>query len=328
MLSDICFGLFSNPNNVFKDLCKYCCLHNVILPSIEAFEEMIEIPCVFMVFYEYFFKSCVGDSEWKQSCIQTSDLSAPVFNYQTEAFALLVLRNNYFAWLLEVLKKARGVLVTDYDDEATLQNKNDVGNTIVKVEVNLAPPDCDNDDESEDESSEVGTPLLVNETHPAYTSLRVRTVSKFGETRVKARQNPRYKELLEALVEYDALVAEVEASPDKVVSPEEQRKKKRQVSRDLRVYTNGKDENSRFKGWSKKAKPALADLTIRCKESLQKPEKKRFLKAYRQTFLAKIQSAKKRKRPGDDAAPIDHNKTIWGFDSESEEDDQITMVEL
>jgi hypothetical protein len=68
---------------------------------LEAFEMGIEMPSVYFLFYEYIFKSSVGDVRWKRSCIEKNNKSAPLGSPLAEAFAMIPLKNIYFAWLLE-----------------------------------------------------------------------------------------------------------------------------------------------------------------------------------------------------------------------------------
>jgi hypothetical protein len=75
----------------------------------------VEIPVVYILFYDYFLKPSVGDARWKKRCLdsKTNELAS----VQSESFALILLRNNYFAWLLEA-KKALPTLVQSKEREA------------------------------------------------------------------------------------------------------------------------------------------------------------------------------------------------------------------
>lgn len=309
---------------------------------------MINIPCVYMVFYEYFLKSCVGDMDWKLTCSQTSDLSATMTNYQTEAFAFLVLRNNYFAWLLDVKKTSEDSLVTDYDSAKVIEGSRDIGEVFLKVELSLSDddPGC-NSSESEsdfDDSTEhrqgsrfvgIGMPVVEATTKhlllisPAvdpikYNALKRKTQDKLDRVRIGARQNPKYKEMLEALQEYEQLKGTVGNDCN------ERRTKRRKMLRDLRVYTSGKDEHSRFKGWSKRAKTDLAELTLKCKRLTTSLEVKRFREAYRLTFADKRQSLKSKETTPEPTPqpPVDHEQDIWGLSDEEDEGTAIGPTEI
>jgi hypothetical protein len=68
--------------------------NSAVLPSLEAFEMGIEIPTVYILFYEFFFRSSCGDVRWKRNAIQDKDLMSPLGTPVSEAFAMIQLKNN------------------------------------------------------------------------------------------------------------------------------------------------------------------------------------------------------------------------------------------
>ena len=78
----------------------------------------LEMPNVYFLFYEYFFKPSVGDVRWKRACMEVNDKNDLLGSVQAEAFAMIVLKNNYFAWLLDSKEKLKNLLVTDYDPDS------------------------------------------------------------------------------------------------------------------------------------------------------------------------------------------------------------------
>lgn len=64
--------------------------------SSESFESCIENPKAYYVFYQYFYKAAIGETKWKEYLGKSGDR---IGNSNTEAFALLLLANNYKAWL-------------------------------------------------------------------------------------------------------------------------------------------------------------------------------------------------------------------------------------
>lgn len=136
------------------ELCNLCAKGNYILPSLEAFQMRLEIPCVYMIFHEYFLKSSVGDTRWKATCLDAKSLSDPLAPVQGEAFAMITLKNNYFAWLWEAKLNLKKLLVTDYDTESELRNKANVGEALLKkAELNLEQEENDDDDGDAEEVS-------------------------------------------------------------------------------------------------------------------------------------------------------------------------------
>ena len=85
--------------------------------------------------------------------------SAPPGLAQAEAFAMLLLKNSYFAWLLEAKEKLQDLLMTDYDpDNKRAGMKSAAEVYLKKLQVNLTGVE-DND-------------LLVVEGHVKYNELR------------------------------------------------------------------------------------------------------------------------------------------------------------
>ena len=105
---------------LLEELVEFCNANSAVFPSMEAFEMQLEIPLVYVVFYDFFFKASVGDAKWKKECLEREYKS--LGSIQAESFAMLQLKNNYFAWLLEA-KKAMPTLITDYCPEPRRRGK-------------------------------------------------------------------------------------------------------------------------------------------------------------------------------------------------------------
>jgi hypothetical protein len=120
------------------DLCDICTRNNLVFPALEAFEERLENPTLYYVFYEYFLKSAIGDDEWKQrtgmhpvvqqrkrkrTSIKGAAASTPIQRDKKmatpldKAFALVMLKNNYFAWLWKAKEGMHSTMLTDYDSQ-------------------------------------------------------------------------------------------------------------------------------------------------------------------------------------------------------------------
>ena len=167
-------------------MCNFCASNSAVLPGIEAFERGIDIPIVYMLFYEFFFRSSVGDVRWKKVCQEEEDVYAPLGPPVAEAFAMLQLKNNYFAWLLDAKDNLRDKLFTDYDDDKKLTGKKNCAEAYLKkLEVNLVGSE-------EDE-------LVVAESDEAYKDLKKRTDDMLKKARRSAKSNATYKELKKVL---------------------------------------------------------------------------------------------------------------------------------
>jgi hypothetical protein len=78
----------------FQEICNLCVENEAVLPSLMAFEKGVDLPTVYIIFYDYFFKSSVGDIRWKKACEDVKEHSDPLGSPQAEAFAMLQLKNN------------------------------------------------------------------------------------------------------------------------------------------------------------------------------------------------------------------------------------------
>lgn len=122
----------------------------------------MEIPTVYVLFYDFFYRCSVGDVKWKKACLEENDHTAPLSQPQAEAFAMMQLKNNYFAWLVDAKEKMVG-LVTDYDTENKRSGMKSVAEVYLKkLEVNV-------------EEKEEDDLLLVPETHGKYIYLKKKT---------------------------------------------------------------------------------------------------------------------------------------------------------
>ena len=131
---------FCTSANSMEDLCNLCIDSGAVFPSIEEFEMGVEIPSIYFIFYKYFFKACVGEVRWKKTCMDGGGLiTDPLGSVQAEAIAMLQLKNNYFAWLLEAKERFQDELVTDYDpDSKKVGKKNPAEVYLKKFELNVS----------------------------------------------------------------------------------------------------------------------------------------------------------------------------------------------
>jgi hypothetical protein len=316
-----------------------------ILPSIEAFEMGIEIPSVYFVFYEYFFKSSVGDAKWKKACLEADAVTDPLGMMQGEAFAMLMLKNNYFAWLWEAKSEMKDLLITDYDTDAARNGKATVSEAFLKAEINLdvailvLPLANNNDREAGVDYNQL---LVLQDDHGVlYQTLKKNTEAAMKEVRLKANANEKYKELETQMKEYYDDTPQEEGQQEKnahsependadttrtgaVISTttstmsldeekQQRRTKKRKLLRSFREYTNPNHNEGQFKGWSTRAATEMKDL---CAKLRRDPiEKKQlFWAAYRQTYQNKQESAgKKKKKVVLEPVDLNYVQDIWNI---------------
>ena len=85
---------------------------NCVLPSIESLKRGWKDPKAHCIFYMHFYTAAVGESRWKEYLAKEDQ---QIDSNTMEAFALLVLVNNYKAWLYEEKKTHQSNLSTQYD---------------------------------------------------------------------------------------------------------------------------------------------------------------------------------------------------------------------
>jgi hypothetical protein len=209
-----------------------------VFPSLEAFEEGINLLAIYAIFYDYYFvKSSVGDNAWKVACLDAEDQTSSIVPPQGEAFALLLLKNNYFAWLWEAKTKLGNLLITDYDtaEDTSGESAGEImADVVLKCQIDL--------DVQEDEQDWNKILVKSSVNHQKYELLRKAANARLKQVRQLASNSDRYKEFKIALNEGS------EEEPTDVDL--ESRTKKRKRLKTFREYTNPNDAEGKFKGWS------------------------------------------------------------------------------
>jgi hypothetical protein len=104
------------------------------LPSIESFGRRLKDPKAYCIFYMYFYTATVGELRWKE---YLSKEEGRIGSNTMEAFALLVLVNNYKAWLYEEKKTHQKNLLTEYDSPPSYRKPSIVDKILDGVQFNL-----------------------------------------------------------------------------------------------------------------------------------------------------------------------------------------------
>ena len=189
----------------------------------------LEIPVVYFLFYEYFVKSSVGDQRWRKACVEATHISAPLGSPQAEAFAMLLLKNNYFAWLLEAKEKLQDLLITDYDPEGRRAGMTSVAEVYLrKLQLNIR--------------GQEGEDVLIPEGHEMYDDLKKGTDDMLKITRQLAKNNDTYKEVETALEAMSLATTFVGVTEDNSVHGEDmkrerQRKRRKMILKPFREHT-------------------------------------------------------------------------------------------
>lgn len=85
--------------------------------------------------------------------------------------------------------------------------------------------------------------------------------------------------------------------------------KKRRLMRTFREFTNPKDAEKRFKGWSNRALKELKQYTLKLKDP--GPKERRFRAAYRMVWKSNLKENKKDKVPQTMPSGVEYAKEIW-----------------
>jgi len=278
----------------------------IVFPSMEAFEAGIKLPAIYVIFYDYFVKSGVGDTAWKEACLEAKNSTDPIVSPQDEAFALILLKNNYFAWLWEAKSALGANLVTDYDIPEKRKNVGEISDVVLKCQINMDHVPEENDD---DWSNQV---LVKPATNPRkYESLRKANNALLKNIRLNAAESHKYRQLENALSEETAYAQEAENTPPGLLVDQDRCKKKRKVLKGFREYTNPNDTEGKFKGWSGRAANDMRDAILILKVVDRKDLL--FRRVYRHIYKEEKGGAKKKKKVQQQECPDNYEEDMWGL---------------
>ena len=252
----------------------------MIFPSLEAFEKRLELPTVLLIFYDYFLKPCVGETKCREKILSEGATEGRLAFEQVEAFVMLQLKNNYFAWLMEAKLEDTGkVIISDYDTGLASKNMNEVNEKIEGREIDLEDRNQDGEEQSDDDEEEpwpTTSDLFVEKDTDRHEELKKMKDALMKVVRSEARKNKDYKDMTKELEDYVKAVPTLKDEKERVA-------KKRKVMKSLRKYTEREEGERRFRGWSARARMQMAELVREMKADKAKYAK--FNKAYREYYL-------------------------------------------
>jgi hypothetical protein len=256
-------------------MCIDCEDNNAILPSVESFQQRLKNPKVYYLFYEYFFKAVMGEARWKRNLQEEKRLGTTV----GEAFTHALLENNYFAWLFDykckkplMLGGRTSTLTTEYEEPPQNSTKVLFCGDLTGVEIALPQRDGQEYKFLQEESSEDDQ---YNEARDAATELQDEIVKL-------ARSTAGHKRVFDEVHKTQENFATIgEDGTDK-----DQKKKKRQCMRDLKVYTGNAAKNTtrRYKGWSDEGKKFLCEMAVKIKKDVESGSHAQWEKIYRSIY--------------------------------------------
>jgi hypothetical protein len=242
-----------------------------VLPSIESLGRRLEDPKAYCIFYMYFYTAAVGEVRWKE-CLSKEE--GRIGSNTMEAFALLVLVNNYKAWLYEEKKTHQANLWTEYDSPPSKGRPSIVDKILDGVQFNLG--------------METRSPTVIyDKTDRTFKQLeneRVEWLEAFCTTDPCLQTNDgvlKKASTDSTSDESNGGEPEAEADIDKFVLKERARKR-RKMTRELREFTGVPSQGERkHKGWSDEGMLAFEQYV----ETIQKDvEQRKYIaweKAYR-----------------------------------------------
>ena len=232
-------------------MCETCVIRNLVFPAWEAFEDRLENPTTYCLFYDLFLRAVEGEEKWKLVTNNKSDTPPKIATPLNESFALIVLKNNYFAWLMDY-KQGHPELLTDYDMNVDDDGSNTVAEYVISG-ICIA-------------NGEHDFHIIPNSRKGMgdYEMAQLAFNKKTKEVRAKAKTSAEYAQMIVALHQM--------GQSDESTTDEKQRKsKKRRLQKELRQYTGTRvGEEKAYKGWSARAHKDQSDF----KKSIEEQNRK------------------------------------------------------
>jgi hypothetical protein len=270
---------------------------------------------VYLLFHDYFLKASIGDAQWKANCLDTTLLTSPIAPPQGEAFAMVLLTNNYFAWLWEAKLHFKDKLKTDYNSPKEIKDMAEISQAFMQCEINLDAVDITDDQEWK-------LILVTEQAEPiAHEFYQKATMESHTKVRQASRKNPKYKAFKKALDEKEKEEEREggednqENEPSSATVAGEARNKRRKTLKALREYTNPKQDEGRFKGWSSRAADDMTTHVVELSKST--PERDVFNKMYRHVYQKRQELAgtagRKRKEIVEELINPNYAVDQWGL---------------
>lgn len=254
----------ANNHNLFlaaltPDLCKICVANTIVFPAWESMENRLQNPTTYYVFYHNFLRAAVGEEDWKIAASTRTTATPTVANPTprmstslNEAFALVLFKNNYFAWLLHAKQEYPG-LVSDYDSD-----RGEATSSLAEFLLGGVVIDLDDDKRDQhfllmpaktlqpaDLSPNDASALLVRAHQTATEQLKYTT----QVLQASVRASVSYLQIQEAILR----LQEQEQPAQEQGLAHLRKRKKRKLLKELKPYTARQGSEKAFRGWSKRA---------------------------------------------------------------------------
>jgi hypothetical protein len=249
------------------------------LPSIESLKRRLEDPKAYCIFYMYFYTAAVGEVRWKE-CL--SKEGGRIGSNTMEAFALLVLVNNYKAWLYEEKKTHQTNLLTEYDYPPSYGKPSIVDKILDGVQFNL---------------EKEGSPTVIydrdDRTYKKLEKERVEWLEAFCTTDPCLQTNDGVLKKASYDTASDESGGEEPNTEEDLFVLKERKKKKRKVTRELREFTGVSSQGERkHKGWSDEGMMAFEKYVEAIRKDVEEDKYIAWENAYRDV-MEKLGHSKK-----------------------------------
>ncbi len=253
-------------------------------------KQRLDNPKAYFVFYEYFYKAAVGETRWKETLEKTNDEEQRFGNDSTEAFAHILLYNNYDAWLFAVKNDLKKELRTEYDT---------IPSPVDGSMLEMLLDDVEFDLEGEGE-------LLTGQKTDRMTLQKHYNRRLLIQTQI-------YESHKENAVGKPAPLPLALAEANQIEGDKyEQTKKKRKLMKDLKRFTGTPTaEERRFKGWSDSGHKAFQEMTKQIKQDVEEGKYKKWERLYKEYISM---TSKTKEQEDDKKKPFQVDKgVVWEF---------------
>jgi hypothetical protein len=242
-----------------------------VLPSIESLGRRLKDPKAYFIFYMYFYTAVVGEADWKK-CMTKKE--GRIGSNTMEAFALLVLVNNYKAWLYVEKKAHKTDLLTEYDSPPSYGKPSIVDKILDGVQFNLG--------------MEATSPVVIYDkddgTYKKLQQERVEWLEAFCKTEHCVQTNDHV--LKKATTDTrDRIIEKDTGEDDDKIILKERAQKKRKLARGLREFTGETAQGEKkHKGWSDEGMVTFEKYVRAIKEDVEEDKYVAWENAYREVM--------------------------------------------
>jgi len=255
------------------------------LPSIESLGRRLKDPKAYFIFYMYFYPAAVGETRWKEYITKKE---GRIGSNTMEAFALLVLVNNYKAWLYEEKKTHKTDLWTEYDTPPSYGKPSIVDKILDGVQFNL---------EVEETSGPVVIYDIEDKNYKKLQKERVDWLEAFCKTELCIQTNDDVLKRAITDITKDRNTGSEIGAADDIIILKEKAKRKRKLTRELREFTGVSSQGEKkHKGWSDEGMVTFEKYVKAIRKDVEDNKYVAWEKAYRDV-MEKLGHSK---RPDDD----------------------------